>query len=53
VGEGGIICTCCHVVEAADEGIEESHRVSADDAGRVFPLQSLLAADTESDNPIV
>jgi serine protease Do len=53
VGEGGIICTCCHVVEAADEGIKESYLIAADDAGRVFPVQSLLAADTESDTCLV
>jgi hypothetical protein len=53
VGEGGIICTCCHVVEAADEGIKESYLIAADDAGRVFPVQSVLAADTEFDTSFV
>ena len=53
VGEGGVICTCCHVVEAADEGVKESYLIAADDAGRVFPVQSVLAADTESDTCLV
>ena len=53
VGEGGIICTCCHVVEAPDEGIKESYLIAADDTGRVFPVQSVLAADTESDTSFV
>jgi S1-C subfamily serine protease len=53
VGEGGIICTCCHVVQPEDEGIKESYLIAADDAGRVFPVQSVLAADTESDTCFV
>jgi hypothetical protein len=53
VGEGGIICTCCHVVEAEDEGIKESYLIATDDAGRVFPVQSVLAADSESDTCFV
>jgi serine protease Do len=53
VGEGGVICTCCHVVRAEDEGVKESYLIAADDAGRVFPVQSVLAADTESDTCFV
>ena len=53
VGEGGVICTCCHVVQTEDEGVKESYLVAADDAGRVFPVQSVLAADTESDTCFV
>ena len=53
VGEGGIICTCCHVVQAEDEGVKESYLIAADAAGRVFPVQSVLAADTESDTCFV
>jgi len=53
VGEGGIVCTCCHVVLAEDEGVKESYLVAADDAGRVFPVQSVVAADTEADTCFV
>jgi S1-C subfamily serine protease len=53
VGEGGVICTCYHVVQAEDEGVKESYLIAADDAGRVFPVQSVLAADTESDTCFV
>jgi len=53
VGEGGVICTCCHVVQAEDEGVKESYLIAADDAGRVFPVQSVLAADAESDTCFV
>jgi len=53
VGEGGVICTCCRVVQAEDEGVKESYLIAADDAGRVFPVQSVLAADTESDTCLV
>jgi len=53
VGEGGVICTCCHVVQAEDEGVKESYLIAADDAGHVFPVQSVLAADTESDTCLV
>ena len=53
VGEGGIICTCCHVVCAEDEGVKEGYLVAADEAGHVFPVESVLAADTESDTCLV
>ena len=53
VGEGGIISTCCHVVSAVDEGVKESYLVAADDNGQVFPVQSVVAADTESDTCLV
>jgi serine protease Do len=53
VGEDGILCTCCHVVEAEEEGVKESYLIAADAAGRVFPVQSVLAADTESDTCFV
>jgi serine protease Do len=53
VGEGGIICTCSHVVQAGDEGAKESYLIAADDTGRVFPVRSVLAADTESDTCLV
>jgi serine protease Do len=53
VGEGGIVCTCCHVVQAEDEGVKESYLIATDDTGRVFPVQSVLAADNESDTCLV
>lgn len=53
VGEGGVISTCCHVVQAQDKGVVESYLVAADSTGRVFPVQSVLAADTESDTCFV
>jgi S1-C subfamily serine protease len=53
VGEGGVICTCCHVVQAEDEGVKESYLIAADDTGRVFPVQSVLATDTEADTCFV
>jgi len=49
VGEGGIISTCCHVVVTEDEGVKESYLIVADAEGRVFPVQSVVAADLESD----
>ena len=48
VGEG-IVCTCCHVVLGEDDGVKESFLVAADAFGHVFPVHSVLAADTESD----
>jgi serine protease Do len=53
VAEGGVVCTCCHVVRAEDEGVKESYLVAADSTGRVFPVQSVLAADPESDTCLV
>jgi hypothetical protein len=49
VGEDGVVCTCCHVVTAEDEGVKESYLLAADAAGHVFPVQSVLAADPEAD----
>jgi S1-C subfamily serine protease len=49
VGEGGILCTCCHVLVEPDEKVKESYVVAADAEGHVFPVRAVLAADTESD----
>lgn len=48
VGDG-IVCTCCHVVLGQDEGVTESYLVAADADGHVYPVRSVLAADTWSD----
>ncbi|MGO9202242.1 MAG: trypsin-like peptidase domain-containing protein [Limisphaerales bacterium] len=45
----GIVCTCCHVVTGEDEGVTESYLVAADVTGRVYPVRSVVAADTGSD----
>jgi hypothetical protein len=49
VSEGGIVCTCCHVLTEEDDEIKESYLVAADSAGHVFPVQSVLAADPDAD----
>lgn len=49
VGEGGVVCTCCHVVITEDKRVKESYLVAADSAGHVFPVLSVLGADTEAD----
>lgn len=49
VTEGGVVCTCWHVVAARDEGVKEAYLVAADAEGRTFPVTSVLAADTDSD----
>jgi serine protease Do len=49
VAADGIISTCCHVVMGQDEEIKEGYLIAADATGRVFPVQSVLAADRESD----
>ena len=49
VGPGGIISTCCHVVLGEEEDVKESYLVAADSTGRVFPVESVVAADTEAD----
>ncbi len=48
VGEG-VICTCCHVVQAQDPEIKQAYLVAADSLGRVYPVKAVLAADTEAD----
>lgn len=53
VSEGGIVCTCCHVILEEDEQIKESYLVAADAAGRVFPIQAVLAADTDADTCLI
>jgi serine protease Do len=49
VGENGIICTCCHVVIAEEKDVKKSYLVAADSSGHVYPVLSVLAADTEAD----
>ena len=49
VGEGGILCTCCHVVFEEEETIKESYVIAADADGQVFAVKAVLAADTDSD----
>ena len=49
INENGIICTCCHVLIEEDEEVKESYLVAADSAGHVFPVKSVLAADTDAD----
>lgn len=49
INENGIICTCCHVLIEEDEQIKESYLIAADSAGHVFPVKSVLAADTDAD----
>jgi hypothetical protein len=49
VASNGIVATCCHVITAEDEGVKESYLAAADAAGHVFPVQSVIAADTEAD----
>jgi hypothetical protein len=49
VGEAGIVSTCCHVLLGEEEDVRESYLVAADSAGRVYPVQSVLAADKDSD----
>jgi hypothetical protein len=53
VGETGLLCTCCHVIVAEDEGVKESYLAAADATGRVYPVESVLAADTEADTCLV
>jgi S1-C subfamily serine protease len=49
IGEGGIVCTCCHVILGEDPGAKEAHVIAADSMGHVFPVRAVVAADTESD----
>ncbi len=49
VGEAGVICTCCHVVLGQDDETKGGYLIAADADGHVFPVRSVVAADTESD----
>ena len=49
VGENGLVCTCCHVVMESDDDVKESYLIAADASGHVFPVQAVLAADTDAD----
>jgi len=53
INSEGIVATCCHVITAEDEGVKESYLAAADSSGHVFPVQSVLAADTEADTCFV
>jgi hypothetical protein len=49
VGEGGIVCTCCHVVLGEDPTAKEPHLVAADASGNAFAVRAVVAADADSD----
>jgi serine protease Do len=53
VNESGVVCTCCHVLLEEDAQIKESYLVAADAYGHVFPVLSVLAADTEADTCLI
>jgi S1-C subfamily serine protease len=53
VSSAGVVCTCCHVIMAEDEGVKEAYLVAADSNGHVFPVESVLAADTDADTCFV
>jgi S1-C subfamily serine protease len=53
VGADGVVCTCCHVILEEDKEIKQSYLLAADAAGHVYPVQSVLAADTDSDTCFV
>jgi serine protease Do len=53
VGESGIVCTCCHVILEEDEQVREGYLVAADAAGHVYPVQAVLAADTDADTCLI
>jgi S1-C subfamily serine protease len=49
----GLISTCCHVVLDQDENVKEAYLVAADAQGKVYPVISVLAADTEADTCVI
>lgn len=51
--EDGVLCTCRHVVLGKKDDPKPSYLVAADSAGRVFPVESILASDSESDTCLV
>jgi len=54
VSEDGIVSTCCHVImEDSDPKVAVAFLIAADSSGRVFPVQSVLAADTDADTCFV
>ncbi len=53
VSSDGVVCTCCHVIMAEDEGVKESYLAAADSTGRVFPVISVMAADQDADTCFV
>jgi hypothetical protein len=53
VSADGVVCTCCHVIMAQDEGVKESYLAAADSNGRVFPVLSVMAADQDADTCFV
>src|SRR5215831_12166859 len=53
VSADGLVCTCCHVIMAQDEGVKEAYLAAADSSGRVFPVLSVMAADQDADTCFV
>jgi hypothetical protein len=53
IASNGLLSTCCHVVLDQDEKIKESYLIAADAEGKVYPVQSVVAADTEADTCVI
>ncbi len=53
VASNGIVATCCHVVNVIDDGVKESYLAAADSMGHVYPVESVIAADTDADTCFV
>jgi hypothetical protein len=53
VSDDGILCTCCHVITAQDEDLKEAYLIAADSNGHVYPVISVVAADTEADTCLI
>jgi serine protease Do len=53
VGESGVVCTCCHVILEEDEQVREGYLIAADAVGHVYPVQAVLAADTDADTCLI
>ncbi len=53
VAEGGIVSTSGHVLAYDEDEMKDAFAIAVDAAGRVFPVDALLAIDEESDTCLV
>jgi thiol-disulfide isomerase/thioredoxin len=53
VAENGIVSTSSHVLAHDEDEMKDAFAIAVDSAGRVFPVEALLANDAESDTCLV
>jgi S1-C subfamily serine protease len=53
VADGGVAATSLHIFQDIEEAIDQTYPIAVDATGRVYPITTLLAADTAADSCLI